>query len=115
DNTLEVLRPYIKHFHYFSSGADKGQAHAIARGFEPTSGDIMADLNSGDLLAPGTLHFVAHSFERHPDVDFIYSHRCIIDTDDRVVGYWFLPPHINYLMCQLDLIPQETCFWRRSL
>jgi glycosyltransferase involved in cell wall biosynthesis len=115
DDTLEVLQPYLRHFHYFHSGRDRGQADAIARGFDQTSGDILAYLNSDDLLAPGTLHFVAEYFDQHPNIDFIYSHRCIIDHDDWVTGHWFLPPHSNYLMRRWDLIPQETCFWRRSL
>jgi glycosyltransferase involved in cell wall biosynthesis len=115
DNTLELLRPYLGHFHHFHSGPDQGQADAIARGLNQTSGDILAYLNSDDLLAPGTLHFVAEYFDQHPEVDFIYSHRCIIDANDRIVSYWFLPPHVNYLMRRWDLIPQETCFWRRSL
>jgi hypothetical protein len=34
---------------------------------------IMAYLNSDDLLAPGTLHFVAEFFQNCPTVDFIYS------------------------------------------
>jgi glycosyltransferase involved in cell wall biosynthesis len=115
DNTLNLLQPYVQHFHHFSSGPDQGQADAIACGFGQTSGDIMAYLNSDDLLAPGALHFVADYFDQHPEVDFVYSHRCFIDTDDRVIGYWFLPPHTNYLMRRWDLIPQETCFWRRRL
>jgi glycosyltransferase involved in cell wall biosynthesis len=115
DNTLNALQPYLPDLHHFSSQPDAGQADAIARGFDQTSGEVMAYLNSDDLLAPGTLHFVATYFQEHPEVDFIYSHRCIIDADDRVVGYWYLPFHNNYLMRRLDLIPQETCFWRRSL
>ena len=115
DNTLEILQPYRQHLHHFRSGTDEGQADAIARGFEQTSGELMAYLNSDDLLAPGTLHFVATYFDQHPEVDFIYSHRCIIDVHDRVIGHWYLPPHLNYLMSRWDLIPQETCFWRRSL
>jgi glycosyltransferase involved in cell wall biosynthesis len=104
DDTLSVLKPYVQYFHHFSTGSDKGQADAIATGFEKTSGDIMGYLNSDDMLAPGALHFVSAYFRGHPEVDFIYSHRCIVDTADRVIGYWYLPPHFNYLMQRLDLI-----------
>src|SRR5260370_22921369 len=73
DNTLEVLQPYRRHFYYFHSGADKGQADAIASGFDQASGEILAYLNSDDLLAPGTLHFVVDYFDQHPHINFIYS------------------------------------------
>src|SRR6266436_2816008 len=65
DDTLEVLQPYIRYFHYFHSGPDSGQADAIARAFDRTSGDILAYLNSDDLLAPGTLNFIAEYFDQH--------------------------------------------------
>ena len=115
DDTVSRLARYKDQFSFFASEPDNGQADAIAKGFARSSGEIMAYLNSDDLLAPGALHFVAKFFEEHPDVDCIYSHRCTVDENDRVVWYWILPPHQDSLMKRWDFIPQETCFWRRSL
>jgi glycosyltransferase involved in cell wall biosynthesis len=115
DETMAVLQPYAERFAHLSSERDKGQADAIARGFARTSGDIMAYLNSDDMLAPGTLHWVARFFAENPQVDAVYSHRCTVDSDNKVIWYWILPEHDDYLMCRWDLIPQETCFWRRSI
>lgn len=115
DNTLEALEPYRDRFHTFVSETDAGQADAIRRGFERTSGEIMAYLNSDDMLAPGALAFVAEYFRTHPHVDVLYSHRAIVNEHNIVIGYWILPRHRNYLMMRWDLIPQETCFWRRRL
>ena len=70
----------------------------------------MAWLNSDDMLVPGAPHFVAEYFAEHPEVDAIYSHRCIVDENNRVRSYWILPEHHNYLMRRWDMIPQETCF-----
>jgi glycosyltransferase involved in cell wall biosynthesis/SAM-dependent methyltransferase len=115
DDTVSRLARYKDQFSFFASEPDNGQADAIAKGFARSSGEIMAYLNSDDLLAPGALHFAAKFFEEHPDVDCIYSHRCTVDENDRVVWYWILPPHQDSLMKRWDFIPQETCFWRRSL
>jgi glycosyltransferase involved in cell wall biosynthesis len=115
DDTLERLQPYRDRFAYFVSERDRGQADAIAKGFARSSGEIMAYLNSDDLLAPDALHFAARFFQDNPSVDWIYSHRCTVDDNDRVIWYWILPPHISFLMRRWDYIPQETCFWRRSL
>lgn len=115
DETLDRIEPYRARFAYFRSGPDGGQSAAIADGFSRCSGDIMAYLNSDDMLLPGTLNFVADFFARHPRVDLIYSHRCIVDAENRVTGHWILPPHSSFLMRRWDLIPQETCFWRRKL
>lgn len=115
DETLERLEPYVPRFTHFQSEPDGGQSAAIAAGFERSTGAIMAWLNSDDVLAPGALHAVARYFREHPDVDVLYSHRCIIDEHNVTSGYWILPRHSNFKMMRWDLIPQETCFWRRSL
>jgi glycosyltransferase involved in cell wall biosynthesis/SAM-dependent methyltransferase len=115
DETLDRIAPYMKEFSYAVSQPDRGQAEAIANGLARSSGEIMAYLNSDDLLAPDALYFVANFFKANPNIDWIYSHRCFVDDDDQVTGYWILPPHQNFLMRRWDYIPQETCFWRRSL
>jgi glycosyltransferase involved in cell wall biosynthesis len=115
DGTIERVAPYRDLLAHFETGPDGGQSAAIANGFQRATGEIMAYLNSDDVLLPGALHSVANFFESHPDVDVVYSHRCIIDVNDRVLGHWILPPHSNYLMERWDFIPQETCFWRRRM
>ena len=115
DETQRKLEPYADRFAHYVSEKDSGQADAIRRGFESCTGQIMSYLNSDDMLAPGTLHFVARFFARHPDVDAIYSHRVTVDEQNRVLWYWLLPRHSDWYMTRWDLIPQETCFWRRSL
>jgi hypothetical protein len=64
---------------------------------------------------PGTLHYVAHFFATHPDVDVVYGHRILIDDKDQEVGRWVLPPHDNQILSWADFIPQETLFWRRRI
>ena len=115
DDTRQVLEPYAARFAHYVSEKDGGQADAIRRGFERSTGDIMAYLNSDDMLAPRTLHFVARYFDEHPEVDAVYSHRVTVDESNRVVWYWILPGHSDWYMTRWDLIPQETCFWRRKL
>jgi len=115
DGSAQILERYADRFAYYQSCRDKGQSDAIHQGFARGSGQIMGYLNSDDMLAPGALHFVAEYFATHPDVDVIYSHRCTVDRWNKVISYWVLPPHCNYLMKRWDLIPQETCFWRRSI
>jgi glycosyltransferase involved in cell wall biosynthesis len=115
DDTLQQISPFLHLFSHFESAPDGGQSAAIAKGFELTSGEIMAFLNSDDVLLPGTLNFVADFFAENPNIDFIYSHRCILNDSNEVIGHWILPAHSHFMMRRWDLIPQETCFWRRSL
>jgi glycosyltransferase involved in cell wall biosynthesis len=115
DHTLERIAPYRARFSHFESRSDGGQSAAIAKGFSLATGALMAYLNSDDVLLPGTLNFIADYFYRHPEVDCLYGHRCIINEVNEVVGHWILPRHSNFLMRRWDLIPQESCFWRRQL
>lgn len=115
DGTMDVLAPYARRLAHVVSERDKGQADAIHKGFARCTGEIMAYLNSDDMLAPGALHFVADFFARNPQIDVVYSHRVTVDADNRVLWYWLLPEHRDWYMTRWDLIPQETCFWRRRM
>lgn len=115
DGTVEILEQYAPSLKHWESKKDQGQGHAINLGFKHATGDIMAYLNSDDILLPGTLHYVAHFFATHPEVDVVYGHRILIDDQDREVGRWVLPPHDNQVLSWADFIPQETLFWRRNI
>lgn len=115
DGTAEVLMRYGDRLTGWSSSPDNGQSHAINIGFSRTSGEIMAWLNSDDILLPGTLAYVADYFSRHPDVDVVYGHRILIDEFDQEIGRWILPSHNGQILSWEDFVPQETMFWRRRI
>ncbi|WP_244597161.1 glycosyltransferase family 2 protein [Ochrobactrum soli] len=94
---------------------DNGQADAINRGFSHARGDIMAYLNSDDILLPHALAQVAAYFESNPSVEALYADRLIIDEQSAVIGHWRLPAHSPSVTRVVDYVPQETLFWRRSL
>jgi glycosyltransferase involved in cell wall biosynthesis len=113
DGTLDVLRQFDHALTRSVSEPDGGQADAINRGFLETTGEIMAWLNSDDLLLPGSLAYVARYFAGHPDVDVVYGNRLLIDENDGQIGTWILPRHDDLALTLADFIPQETLFWRR--
>lgn len=115
DGTIEMLRHYQDRLSGWASERDGGQSHAINLGFAHTTGEIMAWLNSDDLLMPGTLAYVGEYFALHPEVDVVYGHRILIDEQDREIGRWILPAHDGAALSWADFIPQETLFWRRAI
>lgn len=114
DGTREILESYGQRIAW-NSAADGGQTDAINKGFAVVSGDIMAYLNSDDVLLPGTLHYVAHAFEKYPEADFVYGNRIVIDETGKDTARMVLPPHDSEAIKWADYIPQETMFWRRSV
>ncbi len=118
DASPAIISRYRDRLVHGVSEPDKGQADAVRKGFahiEPQLGptDVMAYLNSDDLLAPRCLAFVAGYFASHPEVDVIYGHRLIINEEDKEVGRWIMPPHEEDSIEWIDYVPQETLFWRK--
>lgn len=114
DGTRDILAAYGPALQW-NSEPDDGQACAINRGFARVSGDVMAWLNSDDILLPGAVKHVVDVFEKNPDVDVVYGHRIYLDTQNRDIGRCILPPHESEALRWADYIPQETMFWRRRV
>ena len=115
DETKKVLARYKSDLYHCVSEPDNGQADAIAKGFAALQGDVMAYLNSDDILMPGALSFVGQYFATNPHIDVIYANRVIVDEAGREVGRWILPRHNSEAIRHFDYVPQETLFWRRSI
>jgi glycosyltransferase involved in cell wall biosynthesis len=115
DGTAGTLKVYEAQLAGWVSEKDGGQSQAINLGLAKTTGEIMAWLNSDDLMLPGTLHTVASYFEKHPDVDVVYGNRLLIDGGDMEIGRWIVPGHNNEVLSWVDYVPQETLFWRRRI
>ncbi len=65
DGTRQLLESYGDRVAWRSE-RDAGQASAINRGFARVDGEIMAYLNSDDILLPGALAYVAQTFLASP-------------------------------------------------
>jgi len=115
DGSRDILERYRQQLTRLESCRDTGQANAINRGIRHAAGDVMAWLNSDDILLPGALAYVADFFLTHPNVDAVYGHRIIIDEDNLEIGRWVLPPHDDEALHWVDYVPQETLFWRKQI
>ena len=115
DGTVPVLERWQDRLTSWESIPDGGQSAAINLGFAKTKGEIMAWLNSDDLLMPGALDYVASFFHRNPEIDVLYGNRLLINEDDELIGRWVLPGHDDKVLPWADYVPQETLFWRRAI
>ncbi len=66
DNSVEIIKKYAKHLNYWVTEPDRGQSHAINKGFERATGDIMGWLNSDDYYTPNALKTVVETFLSNP-------------------------------------------------
>jgi glycosyltransferase involved in cell wall biosynthesis len=115
DNSIEILQQYKSALAGYAVRNDAGQAEAVNLGFERSNGDIMAWVNSDDLLMPGSLQFVANFFDSYPEIDVLYGDRILINENSYEIGRWVLPKHDDHVLPWADYVPQETLFWRRQI
>lgn len=115
DGSQEILEKFQCSGVDIKVETDSGQSNGLNRGFARSSGEIMAYLNSDDMLLPGTLHLVGRYFRDNPSVEVIYGNRLVIDENGNEIGRWILPGHDEEVLRIVDYVPQETMFWRRRL
>ncbi|MEP0857776.1 glycosyltransferase [Trichocoleus sp. DQ-U1] len=65
DNTPTILERYRCELAYCVSEPDRGQSHALNKGFSRATGNILAWLNSDDRYLPGALFRVAMAFDTY--------------------------------------------------
>lgn len=76
DGTVEILKKYEKHLTGWVSEKDRGQTHAINKGFSRASGEVRAYINSDDWYLPGALHAAGEHFAAHPGARLLHG-RCV--------------------------------------
>ena len=52
DKSLEIIKSYESELAFWVSEPDEGQSHAINKGFEKCTGDIITFCNSDDIYLP---------------------------------------------------------------
>lgn len=117
DNSLKIINKYSEQLAFWVSEKDGGQYHAIQKGFEKSSGEIMTYLNSDDVLAPGSLFTVAQVFSDYGKVQWLSGLPNHIDERSRFIDIKPLPKwnRYKYLNGDFKYIQQEGIFWRRQL
>ena len=121
DGTVDILRRYEHRLKWISE-KDEGQADAINKGSNSSTGDIIAYLNSDDVYEQGALLRVAEYFAAHPKAMWLTGKCRIIDEHDRAIRGMitayknFLLRHYSYgMLLVTNPISQPATFWRRGL
>jgi glycosyltransferase involved in cell wall biosynthesis len=114
DESIAILQGYGDRF-FWLSAHDQGQSHAINKGLRRARGDILAYLNSDDVLLPGAIATVVESMCKNADWDVLYGNARHIDECDRVLGDYSTAPYSFERLLQDCCICQPAAFWRRRI
>jgi glycosyltransferase involved in cell wall biosynthesis len=86
DGSREVLRRHERRLDYWVSETDRGQAHAVDKGWARAKGDILGWINSDDRLEPDALERAAEAYASHPRAAILYGDVREIDARGGAVG-----------------------------
>jgi len=115
DQSVEIIRRYASSISYWESEKDRGQSHALNKGFAHLHGEVWSWLNSDDLLEPGVLRRVADEFRQHPKAGVVYGDCLYVDEDGETVIEKFPgEPYSRLRHLAHRFIAQPSCFFRTS-
>jgi len=110
DGTQERVKRYSECIAHFVSEPDNGVYDAMNKGLRLASGEVVAFVNAGDMLATrNTVSYMAKAFAEH-DAEVIYGDALMVDPADitKVKRFWkggeykrenfrkgWMPPHLG--------------------
>ena len=116
DGSLEIIQKYADRLAYWQSQPDQGQTDAINQGFARASGEILAWLNSDDLLLPGAVSAAVRALQAHPEAAMVYGDALLINAEGKTIGK-FPAAQTDYRKLRRGYvhIPQQASFFRADL
>src|SRR3954470_14031963 len=80
DGTVELLK---QHPHLiWASEKDEGHYHAMNKGIQRATGDVVVILNADDCFCPNALRKVGEAFAGHPEWDGLFGDVQYVDGDN---------------------------------
>jgi glycosyltransferase involved in cell wall biosynthesis len=116
DESVDVIQRYADGLAWWVSEPDRGQPHAINKGFARATGEYMAYLNSDDTLLPGAISRLAEALARDHDALVAFGDADFVDEDGRLIKRG--QPRIwevgAMARCGSGSVLQPASLWRRD-
>jgi glycosyltransferase involved in cell wall biosynthesis len=85
DGSREIIEKYAPRLSYWQSQKDTGQTDAINQGFARAKGEVLAWLNSDDLLYPGAVSKAVEALRRDPQAVMVYGNCDLVNGQGRFI------------------------------
>jgi glycosyltransferase involved in cell wall biosynthesis len=115
DKSVDIIKKYEKYLDYWTSEPDRGQAHAVNKGWARANGEILGWLNSDDLLLPGSLRKIASAFLENPEAVIVYGESYYVDHEDHVIRRFETEPFSRELFREICYICQPSVFFHNKV
>ena len=116
DESVSIIRRYEDKLAYWVSEKDRGQVHAINKGLERATGDILAFINSDDVYLPGAFTAVMAHFADNPKSEWICGDTLMFgDGHETQLIHATVPQSAAHCLSWAYRAPQPGHFWKREL
>lgn len=115
DETIALLEKYSSWIAHWESQPDRGQSHALNKGFTRATGEIFGWINSDDYYLPGAFAAIGRAARENRDEIWFG------DFDERVVEepalqrVRQLPAFAFQVAVGGRTLPSHATFWRRAI
>jgi glycosyltransferase involved in cell wall biosynthesis len=116
DESVSIIRRYEDKLAYWESEKDRGQVHAINKGIERVTGDILAFINSDDVYLPGTFNAIMNHFAEHRESKWVCGDTVMFGEghETRLIRA-VVPRSAAHCLSWAYRAPQPGHFWRSEL
>jgi glycosyltransferase involved in cell wall biosynthesis len=115
DETVGILEKYSPWIGYSESQPDRGQSHALNKGFARATGEIYGWINSDDYYLPGALATVGRAARTGLDSLWFGDHDERIGDDPALRRVRNLPAYAFQVAVGGRILPSHATFWRREV
>lgn len=117
DGTVDIIRRHEDAIAWWVSEPDRGQCHAINKGFARATGTLHYWANSDDLLEPGALRLAASLLDDPSRPQWLVGAARLIDGRGRQFGLRTVPKvdDTTFLLWALRWIPTQSVFWNAAM
>lgn len=116
DSSVNVIRKYEACLSHWESKQDRGQSHAINKGFRLATGDILTWLNSDDVYCPNILRYIGKFFIDNPQVMLLSGYCNLSDSELNIVGVKKTVPFSKEQFLEGGNVPgQPAIFFRKEI
>jgi len=119
DESVEIIKKYADRLTYWVSEPDRGQSHAINKGFARITGEIVTWINSDDYYEPLVFEKIAAVFLANPQMKILMGDCNLVDENGvlfaSVINHERGARELKRYWVEYSIPTQPAIFFKREL
>ena len=116
DGSLDIIHKYQPWLSYWISEPDRGQTHAVNKGWANATGEILAYINSDDCYQQGAVAAAVEGFCANPPAVMVYGSAIVVDETGKKLRAWEGKPFdLKVMLTVGSIVPQPATFFSGNI